>query len=362
MGVICTGGKPAYGLGALRVFAACAIACAWLFGAAPTALAHGPVAPVATGYVARVRTSPTGLRAEVIDGYVRMWLRVATGERVVVLDYHGAPYLRFMASGIQVNENSEMYYLNQTPYPLPVPSGLTRRTPPRWAPADGGHAYEWHDGRLQALASIALPPGVSYAGRWKIPLLVNGRRTAITGGLWRVKAPSIVWFWPLVVFLLCSLALWRVRSSELDARTARVLGVVALVALVTACAGRELHGRPGVSATQYVELGLVTLYAGWRLRAIILRRAGFFSYLLIAVVAIWQGFDLLPTLTNGYVLIDLPGPVARAATVTCLGCAIGLALLGPRLADLDELASRTRRRRRAGKHAGPGPSPTGSVT
>ena len=170
-----------------------------------------------------------------------------------------------------------MYYLNQTPYPFPVPGGLTRTTPPRWLAAGGGRTYEWHDGRLQALASIALPSGVSYAGRWAIPVLVNGRRTVITGGLWRVGAPSIVWFWPLVVFLLCGLAVWRVRSPELDARVARAFGIAALVSLVVACAGRELHGRPGVNPFQYTELVLIVLFAGSKFRALLLRRAGFFS-------------------------------------------------------------------------------------
>jgi hypothetical protein len=344
------------GLQALVVAVA---ALTWLAAAPTPASAHGPVAPVATGYVARVRTAPRGLYPEVIDGYVRMWMRVAPHERVVVLDYRGAPFVRFGASGVQINANSEMYYLDQTPYPLAVPDGLTRTTPPRWVSAGSGHAYEWHDGRLQALASIALPTGVSFAGRWTIPVLVNGRRTAITGGLWRVGAPSIVWFWPLVVFLLCSLAAWRVRSPELDARVARVLGIAALIALLIACAGRELHGRPGVSPFQYIELALIALFAVSKLRAILLRRAGFFSYLLTAVVAIWQGLDLLPTLTNGYVLVDLPGFVARVVTVSCLGCAIGLALLGPRLADLDELAERTRRSRP--KHRESAPSQAGGV-
>ena len=32
-----------------------------------------------------------------------------------MLDYRGVPYLRFTRSGVAVNENSEMYYLNQTP-------------------------------------------------------------------------------------------------------------------------------------------------------------------------------------------------------------------------------------------------------
>ena len=38
-----------------------------------------------------------------------------------------------------------------------------------------GHAYEWHDGRLHALASVALNPGASFVGRWQVPFLVDGR-------------------------------------------------------------------------------------------------------------------------------------------------------------------------------------------
>jgi hypothetical protein len=324
-----------------------ALACAlvWLAATPSVAAAHGPVAPVATAYVARLRTVPPRLEAQIVDGYVRMWLRVPAGESVVVLDYRGAPYLRFSRSGVQVNSNSEMYYLNQTPYPWAVPPGLTRTTPPHWRAAAGGRDYEWHDGRLQALASVALPPGVSYAGRWNIPLLVDGRPQAISGGLWRVPDPPIIWFWPLVVALLCSLAAWRVRSSELDARIARLLGITALIAVVVACAGRELHGRPGVAPVQYAELALVSLFALWELRRLLVGPVGFFSYLLIAVVALWQGLDLAPTLVNGYVLVDLPAAVARAATVGCLGCAIGLGLLVFRLDDLDEIRSRRRRAR-----------------
>lgn len=53
-------------------------------------------------------------------------LRVSPSETVVVLDYRGAPYLRFSRSGVQVNRNSEMFYPNQTPVGSP-PSSLRAR-------------------------------------------------------------------------------------------------------------------------------------------------------------------------------------------------------------------------------------------
>ncbi|MGH3744994.1 MAG: hypothetical protein ACRDTP_09065, partial [Mycobacteriales bacterium] len=80
-----------------------------------TASAHGPVAPVATGYLAKVRAAPAGFDAKIVDGYVRMWLRVPARETTVVLDYRGAPYLRFSPAVVAVNRHSEMFYLNMTP-------------------------------------------------------------------------------------------------------------------------------------------------------------------------------------------------------------------------------------------------------
>ena len=86
---------------------------------APSAAqAHGPVAPVAIDYVARVRQLPPGLDAKVVDGDQRMWLQVPADETAVVLDYRGAPYLRFTSAGVAVNHNSVIYYLIHTPFAL----------------------------------------------------------------------------------------------------------------------------------------------------------------------------------------------------------------------------------------------------
>jgi hypothetical protein len=300
------------------------------------AQAHGPVAPVALDYLARVGSVPAGLEAKVVDGDQRMWLQAPAGETVVVLDYAGAPYLRFSGSGIEVNHNSAMWYLNQTPFALTPPAGLGPRTPPRWEPVSGGHAYGWHDGRLHALATVALNPGASFVGTWRVPIVVDGRSTAISGGLWHAPAPSIVWFWPIVVLLLCVLAAWRVRRPEVDRRVAGVLGFAALAAILVAGLGRQLHGRPSVSVFQLVELAAILAFVIWGLIRIGRRRAGAFTYFGIALVAVWEGFGLIPTLTNGFVLIALPAFVARAAAVVALGTAAGLILLMFRLYDLQD--------------------------
>ena len=225
-------------------------------GAFPSgAGAHGPVAPIASSYLAKVSRVPVGLDAKVVDGDQRTWLRVVPSETVVVLDYRGAPYLRFSASGVEVNQNSAMYYLNQTPVTETPPSNLTRTTPPSWQLVTVGHDYSWHDGRLHALATVAVSPGVAYVGRWRIPLLVDGRLSSISGALWHAEGPSVVWFWPIVVFLLCVLAARRVRRPALDRLVAGALSIGALVAIAVAGVGRYLHGRPTVSVFQLIELG-----------------------------------------------------------------------------------------------------------
>ena len=69
--------------------------------------------------------------AKVIDGDQRLWLRADPGHTVVVLDYQGAPYLRFSRRGVAVNRASAMYYLNQVPAQTP-PATTGPRVPARW--------------------------------------------------------------------------------------------------------------------------------------------------------------------------------------------------------------------------------------
>ena len=89
------------------------------------AQAHGPIAPAASSYFAKVLQLPAGLEAKVVDGDLRMWLRVPPSQTVVVLDYRGAPYLRFSPTGVEVNHNSSMYYLNETPVAQTPPANLS---------------------------------------------------------------------------------------------------------------------------------------------------------------------------------------------------------------------------------------------
>ncbi len=297
------------------------------------AWAHGPVAPLASSYLARVTGEPPGLDAKVVDGDLRMWLRVPPAQTAVVLDYRGAPYLRFSRAGVEVNQNSAMYYLNQTPVAQTPPANLTRDTPSSWHRVSAGHEYGWHDGRLHALATIALAPGATFAGRWVIPMLVDGRPSAINGGLWHAGAPSIVWFWPIAVVMLCVLAAWRVRRPDVDALAARACAVAALAAVAVAGVGRALHGRPTVGAFQLIELCVLLTVVGWLLFRVLRIRGGYFRFFVVAFIALWEGIELIPTLRDGFVLMAVPAFLARVATVVCLACGAGLLLLAARLAE-----------------------------
>lgn len=310
-----------------------------LLTGAPPAAAHGPIDPIASSYLARVGSAPAGVDAKVVDGDQRMWLRAARAITVIVLDYRGAPYLRFSPAGVAVNENSAMYYLNQTPVALTPPANLGPSTPPHWQQLGSGHTYTWHDGRLHALASVALAPGASFVGHWRVPLVLAGRAAVITGGLWHADDPSIVWFWPIAVLIACVLAGWRLRRPRLDRLLARGLGVTAVVALSVAVAVRDLHGRPMVSVFQMIELALVLAFAAWALHRLVFVRHGYFTYFVIAIVALWQGAELIPTLLYGFVLAAGPAWLARTAAALCLGTATALLLMVFRLADYRDRAA-----------------------
>jgi hypothetical protein len=164
-------------------------------------------------------------------------------------------------------------------------------------------------------------------------LIVDGRQTAIRGGLWHAPDPSIVWFWPIAVLLLCVLAAWRVQDRALDAGIARILATAALIVTAVGAAGQELHGHPSVTVFQLVELALIYAFVAWGLWRVAFRPQGYFHYLLIALAALWQGIVLIPTLLNGFVLIALPALAARVATVVCVGAGVALLLLVFRLPD-----------------------------
>jgi hypothetical protein len=291
------------------------------------ASAHaGVTAPAATSFLARLGSVPAGLDARIVDGDQRLWLRASPRLTAYVLGFEGEAYLRFSPEGVAVNVHSPAYYLNRL-RPLTPPAGLTPGTRPVWKQVSTGHTYEWHEDRLHALAAAARAPGAAYVGRWTVPVLVGGTMTRISGTLWHADDPSLVWFWPIAVLLGCLAALLRLREPRLEAATGAVLAGVTLVAATIGRLGRELYGRPTVSAGQMllvavtcaVAVGLVVLYLRREWRAL--------ACAVIAVLGIVQGLALVGTLLHGFVLSVLPAWLERAAAATSLAAGAGLLVI-----------------------------------
>jgi hypothetical protein len=169
-----------------------------------------------------------------------------------------------------------------------------------------------------------LPAGQNDAGRWSVPLRIDGRRAAVTGELLHHGDPSPVWFWPIVVALACVLAGLRLRRPALDRRVARGLTGAALAGFTVASAGHQLHGRPDVTAGQLVVLGIELLFAGWALVWLARDRHGWLSLFVVAGVALWQGVSLAATLTDGYVLMATGTVLGRLSVIGCLAAGAGL--------------------------------------
>ncbi len=296
-----------------------------------SAFADGPIQPSATNYLAKVTHTPAGMQAKVVDGYLQLWAQADPGHTVVVEDFRGAPFLRFTRSGVYINHNSQEFYLNQVPIPEVPPRGLTASTPPHWVQVSSSSHYTWREGRLHALTTIALAPGQTYVGHWAIPVRVNGVRGAINGGIWYRPPPSAIWFWPVVVMLLCAVAVWRVRDPRLDRRMAKLLTLAMMGLFLAAMASRQLHGRPDVDAGQVIALLLIAAVVGYAAAREWRRPApGIVVMLATAVLSLWAGVTLIPVLTHGYVLVAFPAFLVRCVVAALLGGSLALFLVAVR--------------------------------
>lgn len=331
-------------MGAAFRFAPLVTALAAFYVFPAVAAADGPVAPIAVNYRATITHVPRGLDAKIVDGYLTFWLRAPAGQEVTVLDYRGAPWVRYDRAGVSVNTNSEEYYLSQVPVPETPPPNLTARTPPHWVGVSGGRAYMWRDGRLHAFAAVALAPGTSYVGPWAIPIVVDGRRTTISGAIYHAGRPSIVWFWPIAVMIACILAGWRLREEQLDRRLAYILTWILLGAIGIAATARYLHGRPSVTVGELLALALILTGVALGAGRLATRRSGYPLRLIVAFASLWAGLTLSPALLHGYVLLALPAFVDRATSVILLGGGVSLILLGLRQLDASSTRARAGRR------------------
>jgi hypothetical protein len=181
-----------------------------------------------------------------------------------------------------------------------------------------------------------------------VPVVVDGKRTMVAGGLWSAPRPSLRWFWPLVLLLACVPALLRLDDAGYARAGASVLAALALTASTVARLGRGLYGRPSLSTGQLVLVGLTCVVAVGL--GLLWRREEWRTVagLLIGVAAAYQGLALLATLRNTFVLSVLPAWLERAATSLSLaaGAALMLVTMTAAVADrasADEADEESRR-------------------
>jgi hypothetical protein len=322
----------------LLLFCAVVIAALVLPG---VARAHvGSRAPVATNFEARitgVEPASGAVEAKVVDGDRALWLRTAPNTAVIVPGVEDEPLLRFDRGGVFVNLGSLTAQSDGIDR-LDLHPNVNPNAPPLWHRLSSGHSYRWHEHRLHALEPLARGDhATTVVGRWRVPLVIDGRRHSLVGTL-VFQPPGSGWPW---ILLACSLGAVVAGTLTLSTRAARrtavVAAVVATVLVWTVRIGRELYGRPGVPLTGYVEIALTSLVGVVLLYGLLHwdREVHMFTALIVSFGCLYQGLTMLPVLTHAIALTVLPTFVARAGIAAILGLGVGVLAIALR----DQLAA-----------------------
>ena len=166
-----------------------AVAGSALLAAASPALAHQG-SPDYLSQVRSIAPALQGLTVDVLNRDDRLAIHNTSGRTVVVEGYRSDPYVRLRGDGrVEVNTNSEAYYLNEDRYAdAPVPASVKDGGPPRWKPVSQTGRFEWHDHRMHYMgkgrpAKIKDPSERQTVFDWKVPLAVDGKPGSIDGRL-----------------------------------------------------------------------------------------------------------------------------------------------------------------------------------
>lgn len=278
-----------------------------LLVAAP-ASAHLRTGTVAVAYGARITSAPPSTTAAIFLSDRGLRMTVAPGHTATVLGYLREPFLRIDSRGVWANAGSP------TAEAAGVLPKRSRATSGWILVHPGGRTAAWHDGRVQRPAARS---------RWSVPVLVDGRREAIAGELWRVPAPAL-WRWILlaVVVAACGAALAAAVSPVARSRLAVVLGVGGIVAALVAEGGFVLgaYASPGTWIAAVDELAFTlagVAVLAWAPK--VARAPGAAGLGLLAVaVGLSRGAIFL----DGLVLSAIPGTATRALVAAAIGAGI----------------------------------------
>lgn len=216
-----------------RPAAACLVACGGALTIPGVASAHGRAATVALDYRLTVDSGgrPSAVRASVIDGDRSLRLVVRRGARVVVLGDLGEPMLR-IDGDVWVNQSSPTAQANR----------LVRNPKRGWKRLAHGRQFAWHEHRLAPPPFQAGRYGI--VARWRVPLMVDGHPSAVSGSFWRVPRPSF-WPWALGTTGVVVIATLAFRRRPTITRVATLgAGILAGLAGLTAQTTFALRDAP----------------------------------------------------------------------------------------------------------------------
>jgi hypothetical protein len=288
------------------------------------AAAHGRSATVALDYRLELDSSTRalpGVHVQILDGDRDLEVKVARGVDLLVRGALGEALLRVDATGVWVNASS----------PTATSDKLVSSSKRGWVHVSGSSSIAWHDHRL------APPPTgkVGLAGRFSVPIEVNGRRTQIAGTFVRVPRPA-TWPWPAGAAAFAAAVAVAVRRRELRSLLTVGLGAaagLAALAEVTTFAVRDTPSggvawlQIGTAVVVGAILGALLVRLGGRARA---HAAG-----VVGAIAAAVSLTSLPVFWHGVVISALTPDLARVVAETAIVSGVAAAALSF-LPDFDE--------------------------
>lgn len=273
------------------------------------AAAHGRTATVALDFRLRLDESTLtipGVHVRILDGDRSFQLGVTGDQTVVVKGLLKEPVLRIGPAGVSVNSNSPTAFADK----------LVTKSNEGWVHVSGGHLFAWHDHRL------APPPATrpGFAGRFEIPITVNGKPMMIGGTFWRVARPA-VWPWLAgglaLVLAIIAVARRRKLRAMLTIGLGTAAGLAALAAVTTFAAKDAPNGQ-----IAWVQIG-AGIGIGIALAVLLVRLDGarrVHAAGIVGAIAAAASIGSLSVFWHGAVISALPATPARFAC--------GLALVG----------------------------------
>jgi hypothetical protein len=300
-----------------------------LLGIAPSAAIAHVGGTISTSYEARITgfTVPErGVAAEVIGGDQDLRISVTPPHVVVVFGVLGEPFLRFSSAGVDANRASP----TAASAHVIERAKAVRSLRPVWLRLSGGIAFTWHENRLRprAVRNDAAPD--EPVAEWRIPMLVDGGRTALAGTEWYRGAPSLEpWLVVSLLLVVSAAAATAILPQRLCGRVAAGLTLVVVAAWTAGWDGILLDGRRS-TALVVVAVGWLAASAALLAAVVTAARGSSRTAALGVVGAIVAAFSVpeLPAFSRGFVLSALSEDAARASVVLSLAGGLALVIFG----------------------------------